>query len=300
MANPETIRAADATPNLPRVRAITPRELVDVLAKGLDDFWAMPTHVVFLSLIYPIAGILIAAATLGFQFLPLLYPMATGFALIGPFAAIGLYGLSRRREQGLDATWLHAFDLLQADSFRPILALGLVLLVIFGVWIAVAQAIYVSHFGYAPPESIEAFVRQVLTTDAGHSMILVGNGVGFLFALVAFAISVVAFPLLIDRNIGATAAAVTSVKAVLRNPLTMALWGLIVAAALLIGSLPLFVGLAVVIPVLGHSTWHLYRKVIVSEDLPPREVHPKPPKGRRYAADFPAVLFPVHDKEERP
>jgi uncharacterized membrane protein len=300
MANPESIRAADATPNLPRVRAITPRDLVDVLAKGLDDFWAMPTHVIFLSLIYPIAGILIAAATLGFQFLPLLYPMATGFALIGPFAAIGLYGLSRRREQGLDATWLHAFDLLQADSFRPILALGLVLLVIFGVWIAVAQAIYVSHFGYAPPESIDAFVRQVLTTDAGHSMILVGNGVGFLFALVAFAISVVAFPLLIDRNIGATAAAATSVKAVLRNPLPMALWGLIVAAALLLGSLPLFVGLAVVIPVLGHSTWHLYRKVIVSEDLPPREVHPKPPKGRRYAADFPAVLFPVHDKEERP
>jgi uncharacterized membrane protein len=300
MAHQETMDAAGAVPGLPRVRTITPRDLVDVLAKGLDDFSAMPTHVIFLSLIYPFAGIVIAAATLGYELVPLLFPMAAGFALIGPFAAIGLYELSRRREQGLDTTWQHAFDLLQAESFRAILALGLILLVIFGVWIAVAQTIYVAHFGYAPPESIGAFVRQVLTTDTGHSLILVGNGVGFLFALVAFAISVVAFPLLIDRNISATAAAATSVKAVLRNPLTMALWGLIVAAALLIASLPLFVGLAVAIPVLGHSTWHLYRKVIVPQDLPPREAHPTPPKGRRYAADFPAALFPVYDKDTRP
>jgi uncharacterized membrane protein len=285
MADQETIGTAGATHSLPRVRAITPRDLVDVLAKGFDDFWAMPTHVIFLSLIYPIAGIIIAGLTLGYDLLPLFYPMAAGFALVGPFAAIGLYQLSWRREQGLDAGWEHAFDLLEADSFRAILALGLILLVIFGLWIAVAQAIYVAHFGYAPPDSIDAFVRQVLTTDAGHRMILVGNGVGFLFALVAFSISVVAFPLLIDRNISATGAAATSVKAVLRNPLTMALWGLIVAGALLIGSLLFFVGLAVVIPVLGHSTWHLYRKVVVP-DLPPRERHPTPPKGRRYAADF--------------
>jgi len=302
MATPEStesVGASAATPSLPGVRTIAPRDLLDVLAKGFDDFLAMPTHVIFLSLIYPIAGVLIAGATLGFQFLPLLYPMAAGFALVGPFAAIGLYELSRRREQGLDTAWSHAFDLLEAESLRPLLALGLVLLVLFGVWIAVAQAIYIASFGYIQPESIGAFVRQVLTTGAGHRLLVVGNFVGFLFALLAFAISVVAFPLLIDRQIGAIAAATTSVKAVLRNPLTMALWGLIVAAALLIGSLPLFVGLAVVVPVLGHSTWHLYRKVVVP-DLPAREPHPKPPKGKRYAADFPAVLFPVSDKEPRP
>ncbi len=107
----------------------------------------------------------------------------------------------------------------------------------------------------------------------------------------------VAFPLLIDRNIGATAAALTSVRAVLRNPFTMMLWGLIVAVLLALGSLPFFLGLAIVIPVLGHATWHLYRKVVVVPDLPAREVHPSPPRGKRYAADFPAVLFPVHDKE---
>jgi uncharacterized membrane protein len=212
--------------------------------------------------------------------------------------ALGVYELSRRREKGLEAGWEHAFDLLQAQSFRAVAAFGLGLLAIFVIWIAVADAIYVAFFGYAAPESIGAFLRDVLTTEAGHRMILIGNGVGFVFALGAFAISVVAVPLLLDREIGAIAAAATSVKAVLRNPLTMALWGLIVAAALVIGSLPLFVGLAVVIPVLGHATWHLYRKVVVP-DLAPREIQPRPQKGRRYAADFPAALFPFYDKNTR-
>jgi uncharacterized membrane protein len=295
MTYQESIGSAGTAPALPRVRTIGPRDLIDALAKGFADFWAMPTHVIFLSLIYPVIGLLIAGAAFGANLLPLVYPFAAGFALVGPFAAIGLYELSRRRERGQEADWSHVFDLLQANSFRAILALGLLLLAIFGLWIAVAQAIYVSHFGYADPQSIDHFLREVLTTPAGHRMILIGNGVGFLFALVAFTLSVVAFPLLIDRDVGAAAAALTSVKAVLRNPFTMALWGLIVAAALLVGSLPFFVGLAIVVPVLGHATWHLYRKVVVA-DLPPREAHPAPPRGRRYAADFPAVLFPVSDK----
>jgi len=295
MTYQESIGSAGTARALPRVRTIGPRDLIDALAKGFADFWAMPTHVIFLSLIYPVIGLVIAGAAFGANLLPLVYPFAAGFALVGPFAAIGLYELSRRRELGQEADWSHVFDLLQADSFRAILALGLTLLALFALWIWAAQAIYVAQFGYADPQSLDHFLREVLTTPAGHRMILIGNGVGFLFALVAFALSVVAFPLLIDRNVGATAAALTSVKAVLRNPVTMALWGLIVAAALLIGSLPFFVGLAIVVPVLGHATWHLYRKVVVA-DLPPREVHPVAPKGRRYAADFPAVLFPVSDK----
>lgn len=275
---------------LPRVRGITPLDLMDALSKGFDDFAAMPTHALFVSLIYPIAGLVIGIALSGLNLLWLVYPLATGFALVGPIAAIGLYELSRRREQGLDTSWSHAFDLLQADSFRSIAALALVLLAWFAIWIAVAQTIYWYYFGYAVPESIDAFVRQVLTTSAGHRMILVGNAVGFLFAVVAFMVSVVAFPLLIDRRIGAIAAAATSVKAVVRNPVTMSLWGLIVAVALLLGSLPFFVGLAVVVPVLGHATWHLYRKVVVA-DRAPREVEPPLPEIERYAADFPSVLF---------
>jgi uncharacterized membrane protein len=290
MAYQDSIYTTAAAQRLPRVRTITARDLVDALRKGVDDFTAMPTHAIFISLIYPIAGLIIAIAVSGSNLLWLFYPMAAGFALIGPVAGVGLYELSRRREQGLSTDWNHAFDLLQADSFRSIAALGLVLLALFAVWIGVAQTIYWAHFGYAVPESIDSFARQVLTTEAGHRMILLGNAVGFLFALVAFMISVVAFPLLLDRNVGAAAAAATSVRAVLRNPLTMALWGLIVAVALLLGSLPFFVGLAVVIPVLGHATWHLYRKVVVP-DLAPREVEARPPEAPRYAADFPSVLF---------
>ncbi len=290
MAYQDSIATHTAAQRLPRVRTITPRDLIDALAKGFDDFKAMPTHALFVGLIYPIAGLIIAIAASGTNLLWLIYPMATGFALIGPVAAVGLYELSRRREQGLDTNWSHAFDLLQADSFRSIAALGLVLLLLFAIWIGVAQTIYWAYFGYAVPESVDGFARQVLTTEAGHRMILIGNAVGFLFALVAFVVSVVAFPLLIDRQIGAAAAAATSVRAVLRNPLTMALWGVIVAIALLLGSLPFFVGLAVVVPVLGHATWHLYRKVVVP-DSPPREAHETDPRDPRYAADFPSVLF---------
>jgi uncharacterized membrane protein len=298
MAYQATIGGADAVQRLPRVRRITPHDLIDSLKKGLDDFRAMPTHALFLCIIYPIAGLVIARLTIGYDFLPLLFPLASGFALVGPVMALGVYELSRRRERGLDADWTHAFDLLQAESFRAIVALALMLLAIFVVWIATANAIYVAHFGYAAPASVGAFLHDVMTTDAGHRLILIGNVVGFVFAVVAFTVSVVGFPLLLDREIGAVAAAATSVKAVLRNPFTMALWGVIVATALLLGSLPLFIGLAVVIPILGHSTWHLYRKVVVS-DLPPREMHPRPPKGRRYAADFPAALFPFYDKNKR-
>ena len=290
MAHVHVLMGADEAHTRPVVRKIAPADLKDALARGIADFAAMPSHAVFLCLIYPIVGVMLAYLTLGYEILPLLFPLAAGFALIGPFAAVGFYELSRRREQGLETDWSHAFDLLQAGSFRSIAALGVVMLLLFGVWIITAQTIYWVYFGYAVPESMDSFVRQVLTTTAGHHMILVGNVVGFLFALVAFALSVVAFPLLIDRRISAAAAAATSIKAVARNPFTMALWGLIVAVALLLGSLPFFVGLAVVVPVLGHATWHLYRKVVVP-DLVPREAEPPRPDAERYAADFPSVLF---------
>src|SRR5438876_4330635 len=173
MAYQETIGGATAAANLPRVRTITPRDLLDALEKGVDDFVAMPSHAIFLALIYPIVGIIIGTATFGYNLVPLLYPLAAGFALIGPVAAIGIYELSRRREQGLDTTWTHAFDLLEAKSFRGIVALGLFLLVLFGIWIGVAQSIYVGYFGYAPPQSLAAFFSQVFETEAGHRMIVI-------------------------------------------------------------------------------------------------------------------------------
>jgi uncharacterized membrane protein len=281
---------------IPVIRKIAMSDLKDALAKGIDDFRAFPTHVIFLSIIYPVVGLLLAGLTLRYDLVPLLFPLAAGFALIGPFAAIGLYELSRQRELRQDVTWWDAFGARRSHSADAIIALGVMLLIIFVLWIAVAQAIYVANFGYTPPELVPDFMRRVLTTPAGWALIIVGNGVGFLFAAAVLTISVVSFPLLLDRDVGAAVAVLTSVRATLKNPLVIAAWGLIVAALLLLGSLPLFVGLAVVMPVLGHATWHLYRKLV--EPGPPPGPEPlQPPRQRRYAAQFPAALFAGEDRK---
>ncbi len=290
MAHYDIIMPTESAGELPVVRKIGLADLADALAKGLQHFQAMPTHVVFLCLIYPIIGLVLFRMMFGLELVPLLYPLAAGFALVGPFAAIGLYELSRRRELGLDTSWRHAFDIVHSPSFGGILALGLLLLAIFGVWIGVAHALYVENFGYREPTSLVAFAHAVLTTPEGHNLIIVGNAVGFMFAVLAFMLSVVSFPLMLDRNVGVAVAIATSVRAVIVNPVTMAVWALIITAGLVIGTLALFVGLAIVMPVLGHATWHLYRKVVEPDPSPRPEYHPRN-KGKRYAADFPASLF---------
>ncbi len=262
MANEKPIADADASPAQPIVRTIGAADLRDALTRGLDDFKAKPSHVVLLVMLYPVVGLILIRLAAGYEILPLIFPLIAGFTLIGPLAATGLYELSRRREQGLDASWRHAFDVLRSPSIRAIAALGVVLLAIFFAWLGAALAIYELIFGSAAPASIAEFARQVFTTSSGWALIIVGCGVGFLFAVVVLTISVVSFPLLLDRDVGVVTAVQTSVRAVLANPKTMAMWGLIVAGALVVGALPFFVGLAVVLPVLGHSTWHLYRKVV--------------------------------------
>jgi len=186
---------------------------------------------------------------------------------------------------------VHAFDVFESSSIGAIAALGLLLLIIFAVWLAVANAIYIANFGYAPPTSIDDFLHDVLTTRAGWTLIIVGNGVGLLFAILVLTISVVSFPLLLDRDVGAAGALLTSIRAVANNPWTMAVWGLIVGALLVVGSIPFLFGLTVIMPILGHATWHLYRKVVEPQGSPPPTVPPHEKEGR-YAADFPVVLFP--------
>ena len=202
MANTDVILPTGAARELPAVRAIGVRDLRDALAMGLEDFWAMPTHVIFLSLIYPVVGLVLFRAMFGYDLIPLLYPLAAGFPLVGPFAAIGLYELSRRRELGLDTSWKHAFDIVHSPSLQSIVSLGLLLLALVGVWLAVAQAIYEANFGPDEPLKLMDFVQRVLTTPEGYKLIIVGNAVGFLFAVLAFCLSVVSFPLLLDRNVG--------------------------------------------------------------------------------------------------
>jgi uncharacterized membrane protein len=296
-AQAHVLTGAGNEPAAPTIRHIGPADLFDALARGWEDFAATPSHGIFLCIIYPALGIAIAGLTLGFATLPLLFPLAAGFALIGPVAALGLYELSRRREAGVSASAGDAFEVLHSPSLGAIVALGALLMVIFFAWIATARAIYVANFGYGTPESIARFAHDVLFTQAGWTLILVGNFVGFLFAAVVLTIGVVSFPLLLDREVGAAVALLTSVRVVLANPLTMALWGLIVVALLVIGSLPLFIGLAVTLPLLGHATWHLYRKAVAPDSAPRAEFRVRV-GGPRYAADFPAVLWPWF-KEDR-
>lgn len=271
-----------AGPAQPVIRDIRFRDLLNALAKGFDDFKAVPTHLIFLILIYPIVMLILSRVAAGQEMLPLVFPLFAGYTLVGPIIALGMYELSRRREQGLDTSRKHLFDVLKSPSLGAIITLGLVLAVVYFAWLIAALAIYKMTFGNGlvgslgtifmqlisfdlsatGPQSMSEFAIDIITTRPGWKLILWGSGVGFIFAVVVLSLSAVSFPMLLDRRVGAWTAARTSIRVVLVNPMTMGLWGVIVAVTLAVGTLPLFVGLAIVLPVLGHATWHLYRTVV--------------------------------------
>jgi uncharacterized membrane protein len=244
------------------IRKIGLDDLFASLRQGIDDFWEKPSHYVFLALIYPVVGVVLAMLASGQNALPLLYPLISGFALLGPLAAIGLYEISRRREQGLDTHWRHAFDVRHSPALPSIVALGMFLVAVFIAWLYTAQSLYESLFGEYAATSIPVVINQVTGTPEGQQLFFLGNLIGFCFALVVLATTVIAFPLLLDRDVGIVEAVTASIRAMVTNPIPMLAWGLIVAVLLVLGSLPFFIGLAVVMPVLGHATWHLYRKLV--------------------------------------
>ena len=254
-------------PGEPAVHSIGLADLKDVLAKGVEDFKAIPSHAVFLSIIYPVLGLILIRLAFGYEILPLVYPILAGSALLGPVAAVVLYEASRRRERGLETSVWDLTDVFRSPSIGAIARLGLVLMAIFFIWLGVAQIMYRQIMGGAVPASFAEFSRQIFNTPEGWQLIVVGNAVGFLFALLVLVISVVSFPMLVDRDVGVGTAVRTSVRAVIASPVTMAVWGLIVAAGLLVGSLPLFFGLAVTFPILWHATWHLYRKTVSPDEV---------------------------------
>jgi uncharacterized membrane protein len=250
------------TDKMPDVQKIGLKDLKAALHQGLEDFFAGRTDVIFLCLIYPVIGLFLAAATARGGLLPLLFPVASGFALLGPFFAIGLYEMSRRREMTGVIKWSDSFAVLKSPSIMPVIGLGIVLILLFLTWLAVAQVIYDVTLGPYPPPGIEAFITALFTTRAGWEMIIIGMAVGAVFAAIVLAISVVSFPLLLDSHFGFVIAVETSLKAMRTDPGALISWGLIVAVLLFLGSLPCFMGLVIVLPVLGHSTWHLYRRLI--------------------------------------
>lgn len=246
----------------PKVRRIGLADLGDALVRGADDFGTCRSDVIFLCAFYPLAGIVLWRMVFGVHLLPLLFPLVAGFALLGPLAAVGLLEMSRRRERGEEVTWATAFGVVHAPSFAAIVMLGLLLLAIFLLWMGAAALIYRVTLGPALPASLGGFIHDVFATPRGWAMMGIGVGIGFLFAVLVLTISVVSFALLLDRDAGLDTAVSTSARVVADNPGTMAAWGAVIALGLVIGSLPLLIGLVVVFPILGHATWHLYRKAV--------------------------------------
>lgn len=246
----------------PTIHPVRAADLPGVLKQGAADFYAKPTHGVFITLIYGLIALFTVLIGLGENFLPLLFPLLAGTAILGPLAASGLYELSRRREQGLDYSWHHVFDVIHAPSRWGIAAMGLVLAILFAAWLITAQLLYNAFFTGANPTTLLALWEQVFSTSAGVKLLIAGSAIGFVYSSVVYAATVVSLPMMLHHKIGLGKAVLTSLRAVLYNWRAMAAWYCIVVAMVLLGSLPAFLGLAVVVPVLGHATWHLYRKTI--------------------------------------
>ena len=248
---------------VPQVRRIAVSDLWDSLRKAWGDIAATRDDILFIGVIYPAAGLLLAGLASGADLLPMVFPLVSGFAILGPVAAVGLYEMSRRRDLGGQVNWLDAFGVLRSPALGSILGLGLIFMAMFGLWLGAAYEINLATLGAAAPPTLTAFEHNVFWTEGGRTLIVAGVGVGFLFALAAFVIGVVSFPLLLDRDVDMWVAVATSFRAVAANPGVMAVWAMIVVGALVLGSIPALVGLVIVMPLLGHATWHLYRKLIV-------------------------------------
>jgi uncharacterized membrane protein len=247
---------------IPAPNRITTDDLFAALHAGLADFLTFRSDVIFLCVLYPCAGLVLWRFASGYNLIHMAFPLAAGFALVGPLFATGLYEMSRQHEQGMPVTWATAFAAFRSPAIGSILALGVLLMAIFAAWLLAADVIYAATVAAEKPDSLGAFVHDVLHSARGNFMTIVGVGVGFGFAAVALCLSLVSFPLLLDRHASAADAVRTSIAAAEANPRETALWGLTVAVLLAIGSLPFLIGLVVVLPVLGHATWHLYRRLI--------------------------------------
>lgn len=246
----------------PIIQRIGAADLRAALRLGFADFGALRTDVIVIGLLYPIVGTVLIYAAVHSNILPLVFPLLSGFLLIGPAAAVGLYEMSRRREAGLAVSWADGLAVIRSPRIGVIAVLAVALFMVFFMWMVTAHLIFQVTMGPELPASLGGFLGDVLGTRAGWAMMAIGIPVGFVFAAVTLAVTVVAFPLLIDRPVGLPVAVLTSLRVTAKNPAMVALWGLIIAVAMVLGTLPILLGLAVVLPVLGHASWHLYRRAV--------------------------------------
>jgi uncharacterized membrane protein len=249
-------------PNMPVVRPVTFTDLRACLAAGIDDFRRAPLYGLFFGAVYALGGLLILAVVFRLEMSYLAYPLAIGFALIGPFVAVGLYEVSRRLETGRPLDWPGVLRVIYDQRRRELSWMAFVVLFVLWIWLYQVRLLIALFLGSRATIDLGRFVHVVISTPEGLIFLAVGHLVGAILALVLFSVTVIACPLLLDRNIDFVTALITSVKTVTTSPVPMILWGLMVVVLVLLASLPAFLGLVVVLPILGHATWHLYRRAI--------------------------------------
>ena len=267
----QTMSASRATRSRPiPVRTISDEDLRLSLRQGYEDFSDLRGDLVFAGLIYTVIGLAAVVMTASEPLIPFFYPVVAGVALLGPIAAIGFYELARRRESGREVHWFNFLDVRKRPSLDDMGMVAGLLLVIFVGWLIAAGALYALIFGWEAPTSVAAFISMIFTTSRGWALIAAGAVVGAIFGWFVLALSVVSLPMLVDCDVSASDAVSASWRAAHANKREMIRWGIIVTGLLVLGSIPLFVGLAFVLPWLGYSTWHLYTRLVDREAIPAR------------------------------
>jgi uncharacterized membrane protein len=268
-SNPITDRRPASSQKIP-VRKISNEDLRLSLRQGLDDFLDLRGDLIFAGLIYTFIGIAAVVMTTNGPLMPFFLPVVAGVGLLGPVAAVGFYELARRREKGEDVHWFNFLDVRKRPSVDDMGIVAGMLLAIFALWLIAAGILYVALFGWATPTSVPEFVATVFTTPRGWALIVGGAVVGAIFGWIVLALSVVSLPMLVDCDVNAAEAVSASWRAAHANKPQMIRWGLTVVVLLVLGSIPLFVGLALVLPWLGYSTWHLYTRLVDRDSIPAR------------------------------
>lgn len=261
-----TTRSAAAMPTaseVPEIRQISSADLDRALRQGWKDFRERRGDLLFLGLLYPLTCLLAVYIALNHPLLPLLFPLVAGLSIAGPAVASGFYEIARRAEEGREATWWHFLDPLNGRSRTPLAALTSGLALLFLGWLLIAYVLYASTLGTDGAPNVSDFFARLFSTREGWTMIILGNLAGLGFAVATLVFTWVSFPMVVDTPVDAGVAVKTSVKAFRANPRAAIGWGLRVAALLALGTLPFGIGLAIVLPWLGYSTWHLYTAMVV-------------------------------------
>ncbi|MDP3897648.1 MAG: DUF2189 domain-containing protein [Mesorhizobium sp.] len=244
---------------------VLPLTLADILASlrlGMADFAAAPRFGLAIGGIFAAIGLIIGLSLTRWDMAWLIYPFAIGFPLIGPFAAAGLYEVSRRLENGMELSWNAILPVVWAQRRRELSWMAFTMLFFFWVWMYQVRLLIALLLGRMSFATLDKFVDVVLTTPQGWLFLGVGHVVGAALALILFSITVISMPLLMERNYDFITAMITSLKTVLASPVAMLGWGVVVTLAVIAACVPFFLGLLVVLPVLGHATWHLYRRAV--------------------------------------